>query len=694
MFTLKKIDPDVLLKDLNPEQREAVLQVDGPVLVIAGAGSGKTRVLTYRIAYLIGVVGVNPYEIYAATFTNKATQEMKERIENLIGMDISQMWIGTFHSLCARILRRHAGLLGYSSNFTIYDRTDQKNLVKTFLENNARIKPQKLVSRISAYKNGSYIPEDSEELNLMKKYEQLMKENNALDFDDLLLLTIKLFEDNPEVKNYYAEKFKFVHVDEYQDTNRTQYRLLLHLSSVHRNIFAVGDEDQSIYGFRGADIRNILDFEKDFPEAKIIRLEQNYRSTKNILKAATNVIANNRYRRGKTLWTKNPEGEKIKLISARDEIEEAEKVVQYIFNSGRAYKDFVILYRTNAQSRSFEQVLRNYNIPYTIVGGIKFYERKEIKDILAYLKILVNPKDEVSLLRIINVPPRGIGKKTIEFLRDFAQRNNLSLFETLQFAENFGGIRANTKLRMMEFYENINFMKEYAKEHDAYEVAKKMISLMEYRSYIISTFGENSVETESKLENIDALLGSIARFVEDVDDPSVENYITSISLLTDIDEWDDKDNIVTLMTVHNAKGLEFPVVFITGLEETVFPHISSFGNDYELEEERRLFHVALTRAKERVILTFASRRSIRPNSILSVSRFVKEIPEDVIDQDGASFSYTPEYSSTVRYKVGDNVYHNLFGFGRVLNVSDGKIEIRFKVGVKKIREDSNKLRKV
>ncbi len=694
MFTLKKINPDILLKDLNPEQREAVLQVDGPVLVIAGAGSGKTRVLTYRIAYLIGVIGVNPYEIYAATFTNKAAQEMKDRIENLIGMDISQMWIGTFHSLCARILRRHAGLLGYSSNFTIYDRTDQKNLVKTFLENNTRIKPQKLVSRISAYKNGSYIPEDPEELNLMKKYEQIMKENNALDFDDLLLLTIRLFEENPGVKNYYAEKFKYVHVDEYQDTNRTQYRLLLHLSSVHRNIFAVGDEDQSIYGFRGADIRNILDFEKDFPEAKIIRLEQNYRSTKNILKAATKVIANNRYRRGKTLWTENPEGEKIKLISTRDEIEEAEKVVQYIFNSGRPYKDFVILYRTNAQSRSFEQVLRNYNIPYTIVGGIKFYERKEIKDILAYLKILVNSRDEVSLLRIINVPPRGIGKKTIEFLRDFGHRNNFNLFETLQFAENFGGIRANTKLRMMEFYENINFMREYAREHNVYEVTKKMLSIMEYRSYITSTFGENSIEAESKLENIDALLGSIARFVEDVDEPSVENYITSISLLTDIDEWDNKDNIVTLMTVHNAKGLEFPVVFITGLEETVFPHISSFGNDYELEEERRLFHVALTRAKEKVILTFASRRSIRPNSILSVSRFIKEVPEDIIEQDGVSISFTQENVSTVRYKVGDNVYHNLFGFGRVLKVSDGKVEIRFKVGIKKIREDSNKLRKV
>ncbi len=694
MFTLRRIDPEILLKDLNPEQKEAVLHVDGPILVIAGAGSGKTRVLTYRIAYLIGVLGVNPYEIYAATFTNKAAQEMKERIENLIGIDISQMWIGTFHSLCARILRRHAKLLGYSPNFTIYDRTDQKNLIKNFLENNGKIKPQKLVAHISAYKNGSYIPEDTEELNLIKKYEQLMKENNALDFDDLLLLTIKLFEENPEVKSYYAEKFRYVHVDEYQDTNRTQYRLLLHLASVHRNIFAVGDEDQSIYGFRGADIRNILDFEKDFPEAKLIRLEQNYRSTKNILKAATNVIAKNRYRRGKTLWTRNPEGEKITLISAFDEMDEAEKVVEYIYNSGRPYKDFVILYRTNAQSRSFEQVLRNYNIPYTIVGGIKFYERKEIKDILAYLKVLVNPKDEISLLRIINVPPRGIGKKTIEFLREFASRNNFSLFETLQFAENFGGIRANTRIRMREFYENMVFMKEYAREHNAYDVAKKMVSLMEYPSYIISTFGGNSIEAESKLENINALLGSIARFVEDVEDPGIENYITSISLLTDIDEWDNKDNIVTMMTVHNAKGLEFPIVFVTGLEETVFPHISSFGNDYELEEERRLFHVALTRAKEKVILSFASRRSIRPNSVLSVSRFVREIPEDVMERNGDSEVYTSSHIQGERFRAGDNVYHNLFGFGRVLSVSDGKVEIRFQVGIKKIREDSNKLRKV
>lgn len=692
MFGIKKIDPDVLLKDLNPRQREAVLQVDGPVLVIAGAGSGKTRVLTYRIAYLIGVLGVSPFQIFAATFTNKAAQEMRERVEKLIETDISDMWIGTFHSMCARILRRHAKSLGYSSNFTIYDRTDQRNLIKTIVGENTRFKPQKLVSRISSYKNGAYIPEDEEEIRIFKKYQELMKLNNALDFDDLLLLTIKLFEEFPEIKEYYADKFHYVHVDEYQDTNRTQYRLLLHLSSKHRNIFAVGDEDQSIYGFRGADIRNILDFEKDFPEARIIRLEQNYRSTKTILKAATEVISRNRYRRGKTLWTENPVGEKIKLISARDDMDEAEKIVNLIYGSGRPYKDFVILYRTNAQSRAFEQVLRNYNIPYTIVGGIKFYERKEIKDILAYLKILVNPQDEVSLLRILNVPARGIGKKTVEFLRDFAERNNLSLFETLQFAENFGGIRANTKLRMKEFYDTITFLREYAKEHTAYEVAKKLIQLVDYREYIIHTYGQNSIETESKFENIDELLGSIRRFSEEVVDPTVENYITSVSLLTDVDEWNERENVVTLMTVHNAKGLEFPIVIITGLEETVFPHISSFGDEFELEEERRLFHVALTRAKEKVILSFATRRSIRPKNTLQVSRFVTEIPEDVIESD-RPIPEGPKYEPQ-RFKVGDNVYHNFFGFGQVIKVSDGKVEVRFQSGLKKIRSDSNKLRKV
>ena len=692
MFEIKKIDPDVLLKDLNPRQREAVLQIDGPVLVIAGAGSGKTRVLTYRIAYLVGVVGVSPYQIFAATFTNKAAQEMKERVEKLIQSDVSDMWIGTFHSMCARILRRHAKLLGYSQNFTIYDRTDQRNLIKTIVRENSRFKPQKLVSRISSYKNGAYIPDDEEEIRIFKKYQELMKINNALDFDDLLLLTIKLFEEFPDVKEYYADKFRYVHVDEYQDTNRTQYRLLLHLSSKHRNIFAVGDEDQSIYGFRGADIRNILDFEKNFPEAKIIRLEQNYRSTKTILEAATKVISRNRYRRGKTLWTENPVGEKLKLITARDEIEEAEKVVNLIYGSGRPYKDFVILYRTNAQSRAFEQVLRNYDIPYTIVGGIKFYERKEIKDILAYLKVLVNPQDEVSLIRILNVPARGIGKKTIEFLREFAKRNNLSLFETLQFAENFGGIRANTKLRMKEFYDTIIFLREYAKDHTAYEVAKKLIQLVDYREYIIHTYGKNSVETESKFENIDELLGSIRRFSEEVVDPTVENYITSVSLLTDVDEWDDRENVVTLMTVHNAKGLEFPVVIITGLEESVFPHISSFGNEYELEEERRLFHVALTRAKEKVILSFATRRSIRPKNTLQVSRFVTEIPEKIIESD-KPIPEGPKHTQR-KFKVGDNVYHNFFGFGQVINISDGKVEVRFQSGLKKIRSDSDKLRKV
>ncbi len=690
MFDLKKISEEKLLENLNPGQREAVLSTEGPVLVIAGAGSGKTRVLTHRIAYLIGVKGVSPFNIFAATFTNKAAKEMKERIEALIGADVSPMWIGTFHSLCSRILRRHANLVGYSSNFSIYDRTDQKNLLRSLIEDE-RIKPQRFVSKISAYKNKAYIPEDPYEMELIEKYEKAKKENNALDFDDLLLLTIELFEKHPEVRDYYADKFHYIHVDEYQDTNRSQYKILVHLASKHRNIFAVGDEDQSIYGFRGADIRNILDFEKDFPDAKIIRLEQNYRSTKVILKAATGVISRNRYRRGKTLWTENPEGEKIKLIETPDEIVEAEKVVEFIYTQHRSYRDFVILYRTNAQSRPFEQVLTHYNIPYTIVGGQRFYDRKEIKDILAYLKVLVNPSDEVSLLRIINIPPRGIGKKTVEFLVDFARRNNIPVYEALQFAENFGGIRSNARERLKDFYNLIQSMKRYSERHDVYEVVRELLIAIDYRGYLSSLYGDRVFELESRYENIDSLLGSIQRFVEETPEPTVENYIATVPLLSEVDEWENQENRVTLMTVHNAKGLEFPVVIITGLEEQVFPHVSSFGNEYELEEERRLFHVALTRAKERVILTFARRRSIRPGMILEPSRFINEIPEDALEINGERKIHQ---ESGQKLKRGDNVYHSYFGFGEVVSVSNGYVHVRFSVGLKKFPENSEKLKKV
>ncbi len=690
MFDLKRVSEEKLLENLNPGQREAVLAVDGPVLVIAGAGSGKTRVLTHRIAYLIGVKGVSPFNIFAATFTNKAAREMKERIEALIGTDVSQMWIGTFHSLCTRILRRHAKLVGYSPNFSIYDRTDQKNLLKTLMEKD-RIKPQKFVSKISAYKNRAYIPEDPYEIMLIEKYEKAKKENNALDFDDLLLLTIELFEKHPDVKEYYADKFHYIHVDEYQDTNRAQYRILVHLASKHRNIFAVGDEDQSIYGFRGADIRNILEFEADFPEARIIRLEQNYRSTRVILKAATGVISRNRHRRGKTLWTENPEGEKIRLIETSDEIREAEKVVEFIYFSGRPYRDFVILYRTNAQSRPFEQVLTHYNIPYNIVGGLRFYDRKEIKDILAYLKIIVNPYDEVSLLRVINTPPRGIGKKTVEFLVDFARRNGIPVFEALQFAENFGGMRSSSREKLKEFYELVQSMKRFSENHNVYEVVRELLIAIDYRGYLSSLHGDRSFELESRYENIDSLLGSIQRFVTETPDPTVENYITTVPLLSEVDEWENQENRVTLMTVHNAKGLEFPVVIITGLEEQVFPHISSFGKEYELEEERRLFHVALTRAKEQVILTFARKRSIRPNTVLNPSRFISEIPEDVLQIEGDARTLK---QSTVRFQKGDNVYHTYYGFGEVVSISNGYIHVRFNVGLKKFPEDSNKLKKV
>ena len=687
-----RISEERILSGLNDEQRKAVTTTEGPVLVIAGAGSGKTRVLTHRIAYLIGVKGVFPARILAVTFTNKAANEMKERIISLLSEEPRDLWMGTFHSICVRILRKHADKIGYSRNFVIYDRGDQESLVKQIARDFRDLaeRPGSLVNRISRMKTGLSQELDERILRIYERYQQELKRCDAMDFDDLLLKVLELFESHREVRDFYAERFKYIHVDEYQDTNRIQYMLLRHLASHHRNLFVVGDDDQSIYAFRGADIRNILEFERDFPGATVIRLEKNYRSTRKILQAASTLISHNIHRKGKTLWTDNPEGEKIPIYETWDEREEAERVADLIYSSSRPPSDFLVLYRTNAQSRALEEALRKYGLPYTIVGGIKFYERKEIKDLLAYLRVILNPRDDVSLTRIINVPPRGIGKTSLERFQELASRNGLSLYEAFRYSAEIPGLRKTTKTKLEEFLALIDEFREKLGELDAYEILSEVINRTDYMDYISST-GQRW-EVESRLENIQELLGSVAEFVSENEDGSLAAYLNSVSLKTEIDDW-NPGGAVTLMTVHNAKGLEFPVVIITGLEETVFPHFNSLGSHEEIEEERRLLHVAITRAKEKVYMTFTRRRFMRRERDLRPSRFLKELPQEAVEwMAGKPEEKVPQDDEIKR---GDLVFHQIFGKGEVLKVYDGKAKVRFRsVGVKTLVLEYAKLVKL
>ena len=687
-----RISEERILSGLNDEQRKAVTTTEGPVLVIAGAGSGKTRVLTHRIAYLIGVKGVFPARILAVTFTNKAANEMKERIISLLSEEPRDLWMGTFHSICVRILRKHADKIGYSRNFVIYDRGDQESLVKQIARDFRDLaeRPGSLVNRISRMKTGLSQELDERILRIYERYQQELKRCDAMDFDDLLLKVLELFESHREVRDFYAERFKYIHVDEYQDTNRIQYMLLRHLASHHRNLFVVGDDDQSIYAFRGADIRNILEFERDFPGATVIRLEKNYRSTRKILQAASTLISHNIHRKGKTLWTDNPEGEKIPIYETWDEREEAERVADLIYSSSRPPSDFLVLYRTNAQSRALEEALRKYGLPYTIVGGIKFYERKEIKDLLAYLRVILNPRDDVSLTRIINVPPRGIGKTSLERFQELASRNGLSLYEAFRYSAEIPGLRKTTRSKLEEFLALIDEFREKLGELDAYEILSEVINRTDYMDYISST-GQRW-EVESRLENIQELLGSVAEFVSENEDGSLAAYLNSVSLKTEIDDW-NPGGAVTLMTVHNAKGLEFPVVIITGLEETVFPHFNSLGSHEEIEEERRLLHVAITRAKEKVYMTFTRRRFMRRERDLRPSRFLKELPQEAVEwMAGKPEEKVPQDDEIKR---GDLVFHQIFGKGEVLKVYDGKAKVRFRsVGVKTLVLEYAKLVKL
>ena len=703
---------NALVKNMNSEQSEAVRTTEGPLLIMAGAGSGKTRVLTHRIAYLLDEKDVSPYNILAITFTNKAAKEMKARVEHLVGEEAQVIWMSTFHSMCLRILRRDADRIGIERNFTIIDPTDQKSVIKDVLKSenidSKRFEPRMFIGAISNLKNELKTPEDAQKeandfhsqmvATVYKGYQRQLSRNEALDFDDLIMTTINLFERVPETLEYYQNKFQYIHVDEYQDTNKAQYTLVKLLANKFKNLCVVGDSDQSIYGWRGADIQNILSFEEDYPEAKTIFLEQNYRSTKNILNAANEVIKHNSERKPKGLWTANSGGDKIQYYEAMTERDEAEYVVKEIMKhqrSGKKYSEMAILYRTNAQSRVLEETFMKSNIPYTMVGGQKFYDRKEIKDLLSYLRVIANSNDDISLQRIINVPKRGIGPSSVEKIQTYALQNNISMFDALAEVD-FIGLSKKVTQECISFYEMIQNL---IKEQEFLEISEIVDEVLQKSGYRDMLDREQSIESRSRLENLDEFMSVPKDYEENtpLEEQSLINFLTDLSLVADIDEADTQ-NGVTLMTMHSAKGLEFPIVFIMGMEESLFPHIRAIKSedDHEMEEERRICYVAITRAEELLYITNATTRMLFGRSQSNMpSRFLKEIPEDLLDshtgqkrqtiypksQPKRGFSKrttsTKKQVSSSDWKVGDKVMHKAWGEGMVSNVNEknGSVEL-------------------
>nr|WP_251041080.1 DNA helicase PcrA [Bacillus sp. ISL-45] len=705
---------DKLLNGLNPEQQKAVKAVDGPLLLMAGAGSGKTRVLTHRIAYLMVEKGVNPYNILAITFTNKAAREMRERIQKMMGGAADDIWISTFHSMCVRILRRDIDRLGYNRNFTILDSTDQQSVIKSILKDKnmdpKKYDPRAILGTISSAKNELITPEEyaksagdyfSQKVSdVYTEYQRRLRKNNALDFDDLIMTTITLFIRVPEVLEYYQRKFQYIHVDEYQDTNRAQYMLVKLLAQRFQNLCVVGDSDQSIYRWRGADITNILSFEKDYPRASVILLEQNYRSTKKILLAANMVIQNNMNRKPKNLWTENPEGNKIMYYRADSEQGEAQFVIGKIqeqLRNGRKLSDIAILYRTNAQSRVIEESFLKSNIDYSIVGGIKFYDRKEIKDILAYLRLISNPDDDISLQRIINVPKRAIGSTSIDKIANFATMHDLSMFQALETIEMIG-LSPKAEKAAAEFR---NLVSNYTHQQEYLSVTELVEEVLDKTGYRDMLKAEKSLESQSRLENIDEFLTVTKSFEESSEDKSLVAFLTDLALVADIDRLDDdgekKTDFVTLMTLHSAKGLEFPVVFLIGMEEGVFPHSRSLMEEDEMEEERRLAYVGITRAEEELFITNAQMRTLFGRTNMNPeSRFIKEIPADLVEDavpkvrrpapaSGGRPAPSARPSMPTRgavsrpvaaasggegidWKVGDKAQHGKWGTGTVVSV--------------------------
>ena len=737
---------------LNIQQQEAVFQTEGPVLVLAGAGSGKTRVLTHRTAYLIEEKGVNPYHIMAITFTNKAAAEMRERIDNLVGFGSESIWVSTFHSTCVRILRRHIDRLGFDNRFAIYDTEDQKTLMKEIcrkLNIDTKIyKERSLLAQISHAKDELITP-DEMELNagsdfnkkkvaaVYREYQASLRKNNALDFDDLIVKTVELFQNCGDVLENYQERFKYIMVDEYQDTNTAQFKFVSLLASKYENLCVVGDDDQSIYKFRGANIGNILGFEHVFPDAKVIRLEQNYRSTKNILSAANEVIANNASRKSKTLWTENPEGDLIHFRQFMNGYEEAEYVVGEISRAhrenGAKYRDCAVLYRTNAQSRLFEEKCLLANIPYKIVGGVNFYARKEIKDLLCYLKTIDNSRDDLAVRRIINVPKRGIGATTLGRIQDYADQMSVSFYDALRVAEEVPSIGRSLS-KIDGFVTFIQGLKSKAESYTVREILEEVIRLT---GYVTELEAEGTEEADARIENIDELISKTESYQEAMEEQgqpaTLSGFLEEIALIADIDSVDPDQDYVLLMTLHSAKGLEFPRVFLVGMEDGIFPSYMSIVSDdkSDLEEERRLCYVGITRAMEDLTLTSARQRMIRGDvQYNKVSRFVREIPRELVDlgQEAqekkkivadmiaadsslakmkmtmAAKPFKPREfkvtkAASLDYEVGDTVRHIKFGVGIVKDIVDGgrdyEVTVDFdKVGVKKMFAGFAKLKKL
>ncbi|MGN7169717.1 DNA helicase PcrA [Paenibacillus cellulositrophicus] len=644
---MQPIDIQQAIQRLNPQQRQAVEATDGPLLIMAGAGSGKTRVLTHRIAYLIATRKAPPWGILAITFTNKAAREMQDRVAKLVGNEGRDIWVSTFHSMCVRILRRDIERIGFTSNFSILDSTDQLSVIRNCMKDlnldTKKFEPKAIQSVISTAKNELVTPAQYEQkagdyfeglvAKVYTMYQKRLKANNSLDFDDLIMATIQLFKEVPEVLDFYQKKFQYIHVDEYQDTNRAQYMLCRMLADSHHRICVVGDSDQSIYRWRGADISNILNFEEDYPEARTILLEQNYRSTATILNAANEVIGQNTGRKPKKLWTDKGEGAKIKVYRADSEHDEGYFVTSEIsknVNQGKSYQDHAILYRTNAQSRVIEEILIKSDIPYQIVGGIKFYDRKEIKDMLAYLRLLSNPDDDISLTRIINVPKRSIGDTTVAKLAAAATERGVSIFRVLEFVDDLG-FAGRTRNALVEFYDMISALYQMVEYLSVTELTEKMLEMTQYR---VDLQRENTIESRSRLENIDEFLSVTMEFEKNNEDKSLVAFLTDLALIADIDSMNDSEedraDAVVLMTMHSAKGLEFPVVFIIGMEEGVFPHSRAFQDNEELEEERRLAYVGITRAEQQLFLSCAQMRTLFGRTTANPpSRFLDEIPEEL-----------------------------------------------------------------
>ena len=737
---------------LNPPQREAVAQTEGPVLILAGAGSGKTRVLTHRIAYLMDEKGVNPWNILAITFTNKAAQEMRERVDKLVGFGSESIWVSTFHSACVRILRRHIDNLGYDTNFTIYDTDDQKSLMKDVCRKmniDTKIyKERSLLAQISHAKDELLTPDDMEmkaagDYNMKKvasvyrEYQAALRKNNALDFDDLIVKTVELFEKCGAVLEYYQERFKYIMVDEYQDTNTAQFKFISLLAQRYQNLCVVGDDDQSIYKFRGANIGNILGFEHVFPDARVIRLEQNYRSTRNILNAANQVIANNTERKAKTLWTENEEGSKVHFRQFLNAYEEAEYVAGEIGKLKRNglgnYRDCAILYRTNAQSRIFEEKFIAANIPYKLVGGVNFYARKEIKDLLCYLKTIDNARDDLAVQRIINVPKRGIGATTLGRVQDYADNMGISLYEALRVAEEVPSI--GRSLSKIDGF--VTFIQMLKSKADVMTVEEILQEVIDSTGYVAELEAEDTEESRARIENIDELISKTVAYQEAMEEQNqpatLSGFLEEVALVADIDTVDPDQDYVLLMTLHSAKGLEFPKVFMVGMEDGIFPsHMTiSYGDDGELEEERRLCYVGITRAMKDLTLTCAQQRMIRGETQYNrVSRFVREIPRELVDLGHtiqekkpkveelipapAKYSkmkeilqgrnYKPREfkvtkANSLDYEVGDTVRHIKFGVGIVKEIVEGgrdyEVTVEFdKVGVKKMFASFAKLKKI